>query len=244
MKPHVTAIIPCMNHHWCVLEAIHSVASQKYPNKSIVVVDDGSTDNTIDCIKTIIDELTTEPIITGTVIGYNVPIAVLSFNKTHGPSFARNRGISYAWEKADIFAFLDSDDLYEEGKIEKSVNKLLEDPAIGAVYTDYDTLNPKIDLRIRQYKEPYCRARLMNECIVNCDSLVTKSALSYAGGFFEELRVVEDYDLWLRISKAYLISHIPESLVTIRVGDHSSSNSVPKHVWEECWRKVAQRANS
>lgn len=243
MKPRVTAVIPCHNHEEWVEDAIFSVGKQSYPNLQIVVVDDGSKDRSAHYVRNcIVSPQKERAIIRGKLIMYNTPITVLQFKDGHGPSFARNRGISYAWENTDIFAFLDADDMYEPGKIEKSVNKIMEDPSvIGGVYSDFDTLNPVTGLRLRQYKEPYCRFRLIQECIANCDSLVTKEALAYAGGFDESMRVCEDYMLWVSIAERFLICHLPESLVTIRVGDHSSTSSVPKETWEACWQKVAQR---
>lgn len=241
--PLVTAVIPCHNHaHW-VCDAIDSVANQDYTKKRIVVVDDGSTDSSA---MAIIHRITRynrldERSVSG-LWKDKCEVLFIQLDKANGPSYARNVGMHSAWDETDLFAFLDSDDLYEQGKITKSVQRFLDAPGhVGAVYSDYDTLSAS-GLRIRQYKEPFSREGLLRECIVNCDSLVSKKAIQECGGFSPSLRVCEDLDLWLRISEKYMISHIAESLVTIRVGEHSSTSQVPSETWKRCYNRCFEKA--
>jgi len=240
----VTVIIPCHNHAKWVNEAIDSVASQDYPHKQIVVVDDGSTDNSHLAVVNRMyrpkgpKEQGDPWIAVGKLNHTNVEIAVLRFTEAKGPSRARNSGIAHTWSETDVFAFLDSDDLYEPGKIRKSIDVIKEDPMyIGAVYSDFDTFNND-GFRLRQHKPSFSRQTLMSECIVNCDSLVTKHAIETCGAFDETLRVCEDYDMWLRISERFLISHIPEQLVRVRVGSHSATATVPTEQWKANYRRV------
>jgi len=248
-QPPVTVIIPCHNHAKWVNDAIDSVLWQEYPNKRIVVVDDGSKD---DSTKVVYDRLyrpkgyekQSEP---WACMGKAMPsmstdVLLVRFKEAHGPSFARNFGIRAAWEGSEAFFFLDSDDIYESGKIAKSVAKWQTAPDfIGAVYSDYDTLNAA-GLRLRQYKEAFSRFRLIQECLPNCDSLVTKAAFEQCGFFDEDMRTCEDYDLWMRISESFSIVHIPEPLLTIRVGEHSSSATVSKELWTKNWQRVMSKA--
>lgn len=242
-KIKASVIIPCHNHEQWVGKAIESVLAQTHQNKRIVVVDDGSTDNSA---RVVTDYITTDSMqVSALQFPYwfsgqtacGVSICLLRFNQPSGPSFARNVGIQES-PGADVFFFLDSDDLYAPTKIERSINKWLQDKEnIGAVYSDYDTLNAN-GLRLRQYKQPFSREVLLGECIVNCDSMVSAAALKKVGAFDEQLRVCEDYDLWLRISEHFLIAHIPESLVTVRVGEHSSTSQVAKERWNWCYSRV------
>lgn len=242
MLPHVAAVIPCHNHRQWVVDAMASIASQDYENKRIVVVDDGSTDGSLDVVlSSLIRPNLVHP---GEWHGFfmNTIVHVLRNEVAAGPSAARNRGIKYAWDAADIFAFLDSDDMYAPEKLSRSVKPFLDHPdEIGVVYSDYSTLRPD-GLRVREYKEPYSRKRLLQECIVNCDSLVSKTALAACGLFDATLRVVEDFDLWLRVSERFIFYHLPEDLVTIRVGEHSSTSKVAQATWAECYQKVMQKA--
>ncbi len=248
--PVVTAVIPCHNHERWIGGAISSIAQQTYPkgNLRIMVVDDGSTDNSIACaftdskanLQTDITHADGVRQLCGNING--IPLILLARPVAGGPSVARNLGILAGSDGTDIFAFLDSDDEYHERKIEASVSKFIRSEKVGAVYSDYDTLSVTTGNKIREFKEPFSCDRLMQECIVNCDSLILKDALVKCGGFDEEMRVCEDYDLWMRISERYVIHHIPESLVTIRVGDHSSSAKIQTDIWNQNWQRVRIKA--
>jgi hypothetical protein len=61
-------------------------------------------------------------------------------------------------------------------------------------------------------------------------------------GYYDRtMRVCEDYDLWMRISERFLILHIPESLTLVRVTGENSSSTVQKDIWEQNWRRVAEK---
>lgn len=250
--PIVTVVIPCHNHAKWIRRAILSVVNQQYPvgNLRLAVVDDGSTDDSlleiarsmaVGCDFTKSDGAREIRQIGGSING--IPIIVVSTKDARGPSWARNLGMMIGSDGTDIFGLLDSDDEYHPRKVMASVDKFVKSPRIGAVYSDYSTLNEETGLRIREYKEPFSRDRLMRECIVNCDSMVLKDAVLAVGDFDEEMRVCEDYDFWVRLSEKYVISHIPEDLVTIRVGDHSSSANVHKDIWHHNYQRVFQKAH-
>ncbi len=250
-QPLVTVVIPCHNHARWVNEAIGSVLAQDYPSKQIVVVDDGSTDGSSAAIKFTLESPSgptriEEPdVFWGTRRGNPTPIMVCTFSQARGPSFARNYGIRAGGEGSPLFAFLDSDDLYLPGKLSRSVAKWQESPQhIGGVYSDYETFNADTGARVREYKEPFSRERLVRECVANMDSLVSKAALDACGVFDETMRTCEDYDLWMRVSEKFILVHIPEALVAIRVGDHSSSTTVPNEVWQANWQKVMRKAQA
>lgn len=245
----VTAVIPVHNHENWVFDAVESVASQDYRPLRIVVVDDGSTDNSTHAVlkhlyKPRQPEKQGEPwVAMGKLPQWDVDVMVQRFSQAHGPSFARNWGFRVGWDGTDLFAMLDSDDVYLPGKIARSVAKFQEAPDhIGIVYSDYDTVRPD-GLRVRQYKEPFDRARLLQECIINCDSLISKKALNDCGVFDEQLRVAEDYDLWLRVTEQFMAVHLPEPLLLIRVGMHSSTSTVPSETWKQCYARVFQKVH-
>jgi glycosyltransferase involved in cell wall biosynthesis len=250
-EPMVTCVIPCHNHRHWVWGAVESCLQQTYQRKRVVVVDDGSTDESMSEVvahlenprQGVSNALKGAPyFVRGTADG--IEVVVVRYGEAYGPSFARNRGIEAFAESSDLFAFLDSDDLYMPRKLELSVKKIISAPEhVGAVYSDFETVNPD-GLVLRQFKEPFSRERLLVECLVNCDSVVSKAAIAACGGFDEEMRCCEDYDLWVRISEKYLIMHIPEALVTIRVGPHSSSATVPTDIWQRNWQRVMLKARA
>lgn len=249
-EPRVTAVVPLHNHAAWVWGAVESVAVQDYKSKRIVVVDDGSTDGSHERVvgrlyrprAVVVEGLGCQAAWVGTVPNNGTEVTLVRFDRASGPSFARNRGMELGIHAhgAEVFAFLDSDDLYEPGKISKSVARLRQ-PGVGAVYSDFDTLRPD-GLRLRQWKEPFSRERLMRECIVNCDSLVSAEAIRECDGFDETMRVCEDFDLWVRVSEKFLVSHVAESLVTIRVGQHSSTATVASETWRRCHARVFEKA--
>lgn len=239
MPPVVTAVIPCHNHEAWVVDSINSVVSQDHRPLRIVVVDDGSTDRSVERVCEAYGLVEARPRQFQGMVR-DAPTILLSLPDAGGPAAARNLGIRVGWEGTDYFALLDSDDLYEPGKIARSLEILEEDPLVGLVYSDFDTLRPD-GVRLRQYKEPFGRGRLLRECLPNSDSLIARRVFETVGLFDESLRTCEDYDMWLRISEKFLAVHIAEPLLTIRVGAHSSTATVPTDVWRSCYARVFEK---
>lgn len=244
--PTVTVVIPCHNHAQWVGDAINSVAAQSYQNKQIVVVDDGSTDGSADVIKGFFTDIAPLPANFGKccqlgILSNGIKLLLARNEVARGPSKARNIGMTLSWDFTDIYGFLDSDDMYCQGKIQKSVDVLLNYyPFVSAVYSDYVTFNEN-KLNLYNCKEPFNRNRLVEECIINMDSLVLKEAIDKVGMQDEELRVCEDYDWWLRLTENYAAYHIAEPLVKIRVGKHSATANVPNQKWQEDYGRVKQK---
>lgn len=235
-------IIPNHNYDKWVASAIQSVVNDPYSDKRICVIDDGSSDNSwpIICKNLGIKDVRQETLLTGNLQG--IPTYAFRYAKAGGPSRARNTGIKILWDQVNIFGFLDSDDEYRPGKIAKSVKKILSDPInIGAVYTDFDTINETNGQLTRNFKEPFSRNRLLQECIVNNDSIVNKRAFELCGLYDEEMRVCEDYDLWVRMSEKSCLIHIPEPLLLIRVGKHGSTDNVSKEIWNRNWQRIRDK---
>ena len=233
-EPKIGIIIPCYNHAEYVEEAILSVLKQDYPNKAIYISDEGSTDDSWNVASRVLDTVET-----------NVKMFLSKNENPNGPSGARNRLIKTAWEDCDAFMMLDADDYYLPGKIEKSVDKMLDGEGIvGIVYTDAIIYHHNSKLSIREYREPYSRQRIEQECIISNTPLVTKQALSQAGLYDESMRTAEDWDLWLRITQQFVAVHIPEALHVYRVTGKNASNVVPREVWEENWKKIGERIHA
>jgi glycosyltransferase involved in cell wall biosynthesis len=116
MEPIISVVIPTYNRKGLVLEAIHSALQQEPKNYEVIVVDDGSTDGTVEYLKSL-----------------NLPIKIIS-KKNGGVSSARNEGIKYA--KGRYVAFLDSDDLWLPGILKAQFEYLKSHPNIPLVYVD------------------------------------------------------------------------------------------------------------
>lgn len=237
----VAIIIPCYNHGQYVQQALLSVAEQDYPLKAIFISDEKSTDDSWYKILSLMDRQQSGP--NSTIIGEikGVPTVASINPNPNGPSGARNRLIKMAWPSVDSFAMLDADDYYLPTKISKSIKALEDDPEVlRMAYTDAIIYNEMQNTRIREYREPYSRFRLEQECIVSNTPLVTKLALEQAGLYDETYRTAEDWHLWLRITKKGIAVHIPEALHVYRVTGRNASNVVSKEVWEQNWRRISE----
>lgn len=247
--PIISAIIPCKNHEDWVCGALDSIVKQKYAKLRFGFIDDGSIDKSWERVTSQCKDLkqhqltrTTEPaeLLSGSYSGYSILLA--RFSQSYGPSCARNYMIKSMLDNTDIFAFLDSDDEYEEGKIDKSVRYFLENPFCGIVYSDYTTEHVHSGVRERQFKLPYSRKLLLQgECVANMDSLFRSEIFKKIGMFDESLNSCEDLDIYVRASDDFLLCHIPENLVKIRVHNRSSTDLISKERWQENYSKVFEK---
>ena len=222
----VATIICNYNYGEYIEDAILSALNQSYPT-TVCVFDDASTDNSLEVISKYKENI----------------VFAQSPNKV-GPSYARNTLIELGINDFDYFAILDADDIMYPNKIEKCMELITSDPTIGVVYADYDILNVQTGNLIREYKQPFDRIVLGSECIVHSGALISKQALkdvqNQMGYYNNSMRTCEDYELWVRISKKYMIAHLAESLTLVRNHNQNSTNTVDKAIWEENWRKVAE----
>jgi len=211
-KPLVTVIIPTYNRGWILKEAIDSVLSQDFDDFELIVVDDGSTDNTIDILA-----------------GYARDIIVLR-QGNHGVSAARNAGIASASGK--LIAFLDSDDLWLPGKLARQVDFFNSNP--GAMICQTEELWIRNGKRVNPKKRHKKFSGMIFKhslplCIVSPSAvMLKKSLLDKTGVFDESLPACEDYDLWLRISCKYPVFLIDTPLIMKRGGHEDQLSRTSK----------------
>ena len=247
--PIISAIVPCKNHQDWVCGALDSIVNQKYKALRLGFVDDGSTDNSWNnvlkqCkhIKPYKLNNTNEPVelLSANYKGYSLLAA--RFSKSYGPSCARNYMIRSMLDDTDIFAFLDSDDEYELGKIDKSIPFFLENDFCGIVYSDYTTEHVHSGVKERQFKFPYSKRLLLEgECVANMDSLFNADIFRTIGFFDEQMLCCEDISMYLQVSDKFLLCHIPENLVKIRIHNKSSTDVYSKELWEKNYARAFQK---
>jgi glycosyltransferase involved in cell wall biosynthesis len=221
------------------MEAIQSVREQDYVPKRIIVIDDGSKDNP----KRQIDNWGDASIEDG-VCYYDgkTPIIFFRNEEPTGPAAARNLAMSMTWDISEVFMMLDADDRYLPGKISKSVAKYREDTKrIGIVYSDAIIENRKTGTQIHEFRKPFDRLALEQECIISNTPLVSKEAIRQSAGYDESMRTCEDWDLWLRITEHFVAVHIPEALHVYSVTGQNSSDTVPAEVWQANWQKIREK---
>lgn len=245
--PQCTVVIPNHNYQQWLEDAMSSVANQDYPNKEMVIVDDGSTDSSWEWLRN--RELFTVGRL-GLPKGATdflcfdfkgVKTRAFRLDKAYGPSYARNIGIKDAMPDTHIFGFLDADDFWLQGKMSKSMAKFLEAPEeIGVVYTDNFGLNIHNNVITREYRHSYDQLSLKQNNYIHSGSFVSRLAFQAVGLYDEEMRTAEDWALWLKISSKFMIEHIPEALVVARHGNYNSTNTVPMSVWKQNWERIGK----
>lgn len=208
--PKVSVIIPTYNRADLIQDSIDSVLWQTFEDYEIIIVDDGSTDNTREVL---------HPLIQEGVIRY-----VRQDNQ--GESAARNHGIKLA--RGDLVAFLDSDDLFLPEKLAKQISLLEENPALGMVHSDFVRFDHDtgVDLGYRSTAHlsgwVYPQMLLQWSVLIATPTvMIPKEVLEHVGGFDERMHWAEDIDLWRRIARLYPIQSIPEALTRVRTHQDS-----------------------
>jgi len=200
--PTVSIVIPTLNRAHLVSRAIKSVLNQTYQFFEIIVVDDGSTDET----EKIIQEFR------------NKRIKYIKHKKSKGPGAARNTGIKAS--SGYYIAFLDSDDEWLPTKLEKQINLFKKNTFnTGLIYcgvAHIDQINRNVKEKwIPKYRGYVFEKNLSANFVVSGSSsvIVQRKALKKAGKFDESLPSCEDWDLWIRIANYFEFDYVPEILV-------------------------------
>jgi glycosyltransferase involved in cell wall biosynthesis len=209
----VTVVIPTYNRAEMVKDAIKSVLNQTYTDFDIVVVDDGSTDNTKESANSFKD-----------------PRIKYIFQENMGVSASRNTGIRAA--ASEYVSFLDSDDIYLESSLEKIIRTLTKYPSVGWVYGDSYAYGKSRKPRIRSSScetsrviEPIEQVRALLSDIITLSTVTAKrTCLEEIGGFNEDLWFCEDYYFLIRMAKKYHSFYIKEPLIYYRLHSGQTSN--------------------
>jgi glycosyltransferase involved in cell wall biosynthesis len=211
VKPEVSVIVPTYNRGWIIKEALDSVFAQDFKDFELIVVDDGSTDNTKDILKSYPHEIT------------------VIHQQNLGVSAARNQGIASASGK--FIAFLDSDDLWLPGKLAAQVRFFNARP--GALICQTEEMWIRKGVRVNpkeRHKKPSGKifGPSLSLCLISPSAVMIKCRLFDEVGLFdEELPACEDYDLWLRVSCRYPVYLIDTPLIIKRGGHEDQLSSSP-----------------
>jgi glycosyltransferase involved in cell wall biosynthesis len=211
----ISVIIPTYNRAGIISQTIDNVLSQSYKNIELIVVDDGSTDDTQSVLR-----------------GYGSRIRTVTQSNS-GPACARNRGLEVA--TGEFIAFQDSDDLWKPDKLERQIALLnhfgnsvpvclcsaVYRIVSGRPYTSFDIayLHPPMREGVWLNVAEFLATGFV---LFNQTSLIRKSAVDKVGGFDESLPYLEDYDLPLRLALEGPWALIDEHLVIYR---ENSANS-------------------
>ncbi len=183
----VSVVIPCYNQAHFLGEAIESVLAQSYPHFEVVVVDDGSTDNTSE-------------------VAARYPGVRCVRQDNQGLAAARNSGIAHS--KGEYLVFLDADDRLLPHALEVGVESLEAHPECAFVSGRYRNIAADGSIRLdqphpRTIEDPYLALLQGNYIGMHAAVMYRRAALKSVGGFDTSLNASEDYDMYFRIAKNY-----------------------------------------
>jgi glycosyltransferase involved in cell wall biosynthesis len=192
--------------------AIESVLAQTYPVAEVIVVDDGSTDETAAIIRS-----------------FGAPILLVQ--ETHRGRPYRNRGIEAS--SGGLVALIDADDLWRPDKLHRQIVRMRERKAewiaCDADWMDSETGKPAPTVERPPIEGDILTTLFLHNFIVASTAVVSRRALDEVGGFDEspDIAPMEDWDLWLRIAARYPLAIVQERLATVRLHHDSFLASTP-----------------
>ena len=208
----VSVLVASYNHGRFLRSAIDSCLQQTHPDTEVVVVDDGSTDESL----RVLDR-------------YGPRLKVVR-QENRGVSAARNRGVKES--RGELVSFLDSDDAWLPDKIARQVT-LFDRPSVGMVYCQLrlvdekggslGTMPPGLSGRVL---EELALLRGPGVPAAGSSAMVRRAVLDEVGGFDESLSTSADWDLWRRIACRHEIELVPEPLVLYRQHDRAMHRNV------------------
>ncbi|MFX1573980.1 MAG: glycosyltransferase family 2 protein [Promethearchaeota archaeon] len=224
----VSVIIPTYNRSSFIKETINSVINQTYQNFEILIIDDGSTDNTKDI-----------------VLSFNDQRIQYIYQEHSGfPAVVRNTGMKIA--KGEYIAFLDSDDLWFPQKLEKQIKLFEKYPSKLLISTNGIIFPAKPYIKFLDFKKDKIislNELLRKNIIINSSVLIKRSIINEIG-FLDEnsiLKSGQDYDYWLRLLKHKENSILVLKDILVKYRDHESfkisTNKDPKHFLKKYRKK-------
>ncbi len=215
IKDCVSVIIPSFNNADFLPECIESALSQDYSNKEIIVIDDGSTDNT----KALLSQYANK--------------VNFIYKQNGGPASARNFGIRHSC--GEYVAFLDADDIWFSNKLSAQIEYMKAHKEIGLCFTNFTFRQDTEELRYSEINRMLNSKNLFNELLkgnfINTSTVILRRELLDISGTFDEdprLISVEDYNLWLRLSRICKFGFLKEVLVIRRNHPKSLSYNFEK----------------
>lgn len=207
--PKVSVIIPTHNRSNLLIEAIKSVINQSYQDYEILVIDDASTDDTEEVIKSINNE----------------KIIYIKNESSMGGSQTRNIGIKRS--SGEYIAFLDDDDIWLENKLEKQIKIIKENEDVGIVScsnieidNNYNIVGEKLrnSFKLMKNKEAFHKMLVENFIGGASNVLIRKKCLEEVNGFTPCLKSAQETNLYIKIlSKGWDLFVCPEILVLYRI---------------------------
>jgi len=191
MTPRVSIVVPTHNRAALLERAVESCLGQKFADLEVIIVDDGSTDETRETADRLADRDSRVRVVT---------------QPNQGLPAALNRGFAEA--RGEFLTWTSDDNRYHPTAIEAMVQNLERHPDCGLVYTDFQLVDEAG--RVKQVVKSRSPCDLAGMNVVGACFLYRRSVAQKVGRYDERLRLVEDWDYWLRLALAAPISHLKE----------------------------------
>jgi glycosyltransferase involved in cell wall biosynthesis len=205
LPPLVSIVIPAYNHATYLDEAIQSILKQDYPNIELIVLDDGSTDNT------------------RAVLAKYAGMFHWETHKNMGQANTLNKG--WQMSKGEVLSYLSADDVLLPHAVSTSMKYLRDDVVL--TYCDFNLIDPssKIIRRVLAPEFNYAEMFVKFICYPGPGVFMARKAFEKAGLWNSSLRQMPDYDYWLRLGLVGDFKRVPELLACFRVHDESQTHA-------------------
>lgn len=212
--PRVSIIMPTFNRAYCLTRAIKSVMLQTFTDWELIIVDDGSTDETSQILDRFSQTLRSR------FRHFKI--------ENSGAAKARNAGIVAT--SSEFVAFIDSDDIWLPEKLDMQISRLSTNAGVDFSFTDYFEFSDEHGIGKLGHAIPsslvgniYPQLLDVSHNLITCPSVVVRrSLLDDCGLFDESMRICEDIDLWRRIARRTQVDAIPVALVGVNIRQASS----------------------
>ncbi len=222
--PKVSVILPTYNQERYISAAIESVLHQTYQDFEIIVVNDASSDGTIDCVQSYKDS----------------PIQLYSLKQNQGESAATNFGIQKA--QGEWIAILHSDDVFALDKLEKQINFTQENPNVSAVLSQVkviDEIGQPLPFGTHPLQRIFSQSNrtrfqwlnhffTKDNCLCQTSAMIRRQCYEKIGVYDLRFRQIPDFDFWVRFCLHYELHILSEPLIYYRVHDSNISEIKPE----------------
>lgn len=211
-NPLVTVVIPSYNHEHFIQDCINSIINQNYQNIELIIIDDGSTDQSVKKIEQLIEHCVHR-------------FTRFEFRNRSNKGLCNTLNEALAWAKGDFFSVLASDDMIMPDKVSIQVDYLIKNEKCVAVFGGMKSIDADgkvIGQRVKKYKKFDFKNILMHKHRLPAPTqLIRKSIFDKTEGFNANLKI-EDWDMWLKLSQFGTLDYLPQIFSLYRSHDDNT----------------------